>query len=93
MKVVYKITYPNGKVYVGMDLTDTVTYMGSVNAALVAAELSPEQRRDLVVRKEILWESEDATDSEVRAVEKETILRIGSNNPAVGYNRTPKFRG
>ena len=26
---VYKITYPNGKIYVGMDLTGTALYMGS----------------------------------------------------------------
>ena len=24
MKVVYKITYPNGKIYVGKDLTDSI---------------------------------------------------------------------
>ena len=24
----YKITYPNGKIYVGMDLTGTLTYFG-----------------------------------------------------------------
>ena len=28
-KQVYKITYPNGKIYVGMDLTGTLLYMGS----------------------------------------------------------------
>src|SRR5829696_6717669 len=25
-KAIYKITYPNGKVYIGMDLTGTLTY-------------------------------------------------------------------
>ena len=28
-KQVYKITYPNGKIYVGMDLTGTLLYFGS----------------------------------------------------------------
>lgn len=28
-KQIYKITYPNGKIYVGMDLTGTVLYFGS----------------------------------------------------------------
>jgi hypothetical protein len=28
-KQVYKITYPNGKIYVGMDLTGAVLYFGS----------------------------------------------------------------
>jgi hypothetical protein len=31
-KQVYKITYPNGKIYVGMDLTGTALYMGSPSA-------------------------------------------------------------
>jgi hypothetical protein len=29
VKVVYKITYPNGKIYVGMDLSGTMLYFGS----------------------------------------------------------------
>jgi hypothetical protein len=31
-KQVYKITYPNGKIYVGMGLTGTALYMGSPSA-------------------------------------------------------------
>ena len=39
-KQVYKITYPNGKIYVGMDLTGSVTYFGSPSAkARIAADL------------------------------------------------------
>jgi hypothetical protein len=30
MKIIYKITYPNGKIYVGSDLTDSINYFGSV---------------------------------------------------------------
>ena len=30
-KVIYKITYPNGKIYVGMDLTNSINYFGSPN--------------------------------------------------------------
>ena len=26
MKVIYKITYPNGKIYIGKDLTNTLNY-------------------------------------------------------------------
>ena len=81
VKVVYKITYPNGKVYVGMDLTDTITYFGSVDSRLVAQDFTREQRRDFTVRKEILFESETATDAEVRAVELAMIRELRSNNP------------
>jgi hypothetical protein len=59
-KQVYKITYPNGKIYVGMDLTGTLTYFGSPSAhEQIAADhdLHP-QRFDFTLRKEILWESE-----------------------------------
>ena len=89
MKVVYKITYPNGKMYVGMDLTDSANYFGSASSALIAADFTREQRRDFVIRKEILWESETATDSEVRQKEIEFINQLKSNDPEVGYNQSP----
>jgi hypothetical protein len=92
MKVIYKITYPNGKIYVGQDLTGSVSYFGSANSRLIEADFTPEQCRDLTVRKEILWESQTATKQEVNAKEKEFILKLRSNDPAVGYNRWPKFR-
>jgi hypothetical protein len=93
-KQVYKITYPNGKIYVGMDLIGLVTYFGSPSRAakdLITADLA-EHRLDMTVRKEILWESETATDAEVRAKEIELIRATGANNPEIGYNRTPRFR-
>ena len=65
MKVIYKITYPNGKIYIGKDLTGTLCYFGSVNSGLIAKDFTREQMRDFTIRKEILWESEAATDQEV----------------------------
>jgi hypothetical protein len=58
VKVVYKITYPNGKIYVGMDLTGTLTYLGSPSSALVARDFTEDEQRDFTIRKQILWESE-----------------------------------
>jgi hypothetical protein len=92
VKVVYKITYPNGKVYVGSDLTGTLTYFGSVDSRTVERDFTAEQRRDFTVRKEVLWESDTATDAEVRAVEVAMIRELCSNDPAVGYNRWPPHR-
>jgi hypothetical protein len=89
-KVIYKITYPNGKIYVGQDVTGTICYFGSPNSKLVAADFTKEQSRDFTVRKQILWESEVATNLEVDAKEIEFILDLKSNNPAVGYNRSIK---
>jgi hypothetical protein len=87
-KVIYKITYPNGKIYVGQDVTCSISYFGSPNSRLVEADFTKEQARDLTIRKQILWESEDATNDEVDAKEIEFILALRSNDPAVGYNRS-----
>ncbi len=92
MKVVYKITFPNGKIYIGQDITGSITYFGSANSALVAKDFTPEQLHDFTIRKQILWESETATDAEVSAMEKKMILEHRSNDPATGYNRWPKFK-
>jgi len=91
IRVIYKITYPNGKIYIGKDLTNTITYFGSVNGDLVAKDFTPEERRDFTVRKEILMESED--ESEINSCESKFILEYQSNNPAIGYNKWPKFKG
>ena len=93
MMVVYKITYPNGKIYVGQDRVGSIRYFGSPSSALIAADFTPEQYRDFTVRREILWESETATRSEVTAKEIEFIKALKSNDPAIGYNRWPKFKG
>jgi hypothetical protein len=39
MKVIYKITYPNGKIYIGQDLTDSINYFGSANHSHIAKDL------------------------------------------------------
>ena len=92
-KVIYKITYPNGKIYVGSDVTNSINYFGSAASHLIAADFTPEQRRDFTIRREILWESETASVSEVRKKEAEFIQDLRANDPAVGYNRWPKYRG
>ena len=91
-KIVYKITYPNGKIYVGQDVTDSINYFGSASSLLIARDFTPEQRLDFTVRRQILWESETASNAEVTQMEVECILKLESNNPAVGYNQWPKFR-
>jgi hypothetical protein len=89
-KQVYKITYPNGKIYIGMDLTGSVTYFGSPSAkARIAADLGA-HINDYTARKTILWESGMATDREVRAMEAKLIREHRANDPAVGYNLWPK---
>ena len=91
MKVIYKITYPNGKIFIGKDLTDTITYLGSVNNELIENDFTREELRDFTVRKEILFESRD--EQEVNRLESEFILKFKANDPSVGYNRWPIFMG
>lgn len=92
MKVIYKITYPNGKIYIGKDLTDSLSYFGSADSRLIEQDFDREQRRDFTIRKEILWESEIASDREVGQKEVELIKKFQSNNPDIGYNKWPKLK-
>lgn len=92
MKVIYKITYPNGKIYIGKDLTDSINYFGSASNQLIEFDFSREQKRDFTIRKEILWESETVTNQEVNRKEVELIHEYQSNNPTIGYNQWPKLR-
>ena len=89
MKVIHKITYPNRKIYIGKDLTDSINYFGSASSALIAADFTREQRRDFTIRREILWESQTASDGEVSQKEVDLIRQYHSNEPAIGYNRWP----
>ena len=92
MKVIYKITYPNGKIYIGKDLTDNINYFGSANSKLIGKDFAREERRKFTIKKEILWESETATDKEVNSKKVEYIKYYNSNNPGIGYNQWPKFK-
>lgn len=94
MKQVYKITYPTGKIYIGKDSIGSARYMGSPGPDLVNADfatLPAEVQRDYTIRKQILWESEEATEAELSAKEVEMIRAHRSNHPDVGYNRWPKL--
>jgi len=93
MNVIYKITYPNGKIYVGQDRTDSINYFGSADSDLIAKDFSREERRRFTVTREILWESETARPAEVTQKEIEFINSLKSNDPSVGYNLLPKFKG
>jgi len=96
MKQIYKITYPIGKIYIGKDSVGSARYFGSPNLDVVNADfanLPDEMRKDYTVRKQILWESESASEAELSAKEVELIKEFQSNNPEIGYNRWPKWTG
>jgi len=91
MRVIYKITYPNGKIYIGQDVTDDINYFGSVDGDLIRKDFTRKQMRDFTIRKQLLWESANATRREVNEKEIVLILKHCSNNPSVGYNKRPRF--
>jgi len=76
--VIYKITYPNGKIYVGQDLRNTLTHFGSVDSRPIEQGFTSTERRDFTVRKEILWESATASQAEVTRVELEFTRALRS---------------
>jgi hypothetical protein len=92
MKVIYKITYPNGKIYIGKDFTDNINYFGSANSDLIAKDFTREERKSFLVKKEIILESEELSDLEINKLEVGFIKKYESNNPIIGYNQWPKFK-
>ena len=94
MKVIYKITYPNGKIYVGKDSTgDNLRYFGSPDREYIEKDFTWEQQQDITLRKEILFSSEDISESELLKKKTAFIVKLGSNNPDKGYNILPKWKG
>lgn len=92
--VVYKITFPNGKIYIGKDVgTDghSIRYFGSWDISKVEADFSKTDLMSFTLRREILFESDDK--AEVGRREMELIVAHGANDPKRGYNDVPKFRG
>jgi hypothetical protein len=67
-------------------------YFGSADSRLIECDFTRDQQRDFTIRKEILWESETATRSELSLVEVDFIRRLRSHDPAIGYNRWPRYK-
>jgi hypothetical protein len=86
--VIYKITYPNGKIYIGQDRTDDVNYFGSADSFTVAQDFSAEELMDFTIRKEILERRENISIRQLNLLERLHIIKCGSAYPDIGYNRT-----
>ncbi len=81
MKQIYKITYPTGKIYIGKDSVGSHRYFGSPSMDLINEDfesLPPEVRKDYSIRKEILWESKDCSESELSQMEVKFIREFKS---------------
>jgi hypothetical protein len=95
-KYIYKITYPNEKIYVGSDATgNNLIYFGSPTREYLEKDFEKdfpwEQQQEIVIRKTILDYFENISNKSLRTKENEYIEKLGSNNPDIGYNLKPKF--
>jgi hypothetical protein len=72
--VVYRITYLNGKIYVGQDRTNSINRFGSASSELIDCAFATDQRRSFTTTRDILWYSEDADRAEVTRRGIEFIL-------------------
>ncbi|MDR2080152.1 MAG: hypothetical protein LBP74_10585 [Treponema sp.] len=95
-KYIYKITYPNKKIYIGSDATgDHLRYFGSPTREYIEKEFEKdfpwEKQQEMTITKTILEYFEDISDAELHAKETEYIEQFRSNDPKIGYNLIPKF--
>ncbi|HOO51614.1 MAG TPA: hypothetical protein PLK94_10045 [Alphaproteobacteria bacterium] len=63
--VIYKITFPNGKIYIGKDIGGkghSIRYFGSWDNNIVSKDFSKEDLMNFTLTKEILFESLDKTE-------------------------------
>lgn len=86
---IYLITYPNGKIYIGQDRTDDINYFGSANGTVIEKDFTRDQMRDFSIRKQILIEFENILLADLNKQERLLIEAYKSNNPEIGYNRSP----
>ena len=97
-KYIYKITYPNEKIYVGSDATGSyLTYFGSPTRKYLEKDFEKdypyEKQKELEIKKMILDSFDKISNKDLRSKEREYIVKLGSNNPEIGYNLKPKFIG
>jgi len=94
---VYKIIYPNGKIYIGVDYgggkddTSTMGYLRYFGSPSLASRLLMDEEHSgllqvgakIIVTKEILWVG---TLKDAFRTERELIKQHNSTNPEIGYN-------
>src|SRR4051794_35455026 len=54
--VIYKITYPDGRIYIGQDRTDDAVYFGSCDLDQIRAAYPLKEGEVFTMTKEILWQ-------------------------------------
>ena len=82
--IVYKNTYANGKIYVGIETP------WERRLRYLQGDRPQPRRFDNYKTRDILWESETASFDELLQVQRECIARLHSENPELGYNYSLK---
>lgn len=90
--IIYKITYPNGKIYIGQDRTRDINYFGSADSFTIAEDFPTWVWDGIAVTKEVLAHMADISIKELNALESKYIAEYKSNDPSIGYNRTGRKR-
>ena len=93
---VFKITFPNGKIYVGSDTASTARldyfkYFGSPQKAKskMLNEMGEylDGTRTYSLKKEILHAEENVRVGDILQIEQKFIKVLNAKDPRVGYNR------
>lgn len=93
---VFKITFPNGKIYIGSDTARTARldffkYFGTPLKARneMLAEMNEYTTGAVayVLKKEILHAKENVTVGEILQIEQQFIRALNTKDPSIGYNR------
>ena len=93
---VFKITFPNLKIYIGSDTASTAKldffkYFGSPKKAReeMLTELGNyiDSQATYVLKKEILYAADNCRVGDILKIEQQFIKDLGSKNPSIGYNR------
>ncbi len=92
---VYKITFPNGKIYVGADwgrqaMLNVVSYFGSFKASQEQILIDHKEHlksKTFTITKTILYETFNQTPAHIRQKEREFIRALNAKDPKIGYNK------
>jgi hypothetical protein len=87
---VFKLTFPNRKIFIGKDDKGSLTYFGGFDREEVESDYRNIVMPSFTINKEVLWESESAEEEEVDAVVESYIRMFRSDDPRFGYNNRSK---
>lgn len=77
--VVFKVTWPNGKIFIAYDATDSISFFGSPDNALIARDFPTcEARQKMTVQREILLECENVTRGDLARIANRFIADFNS---------------